>query len=391
MKKIASLLILFALALALFAGCGTKNAENTPDGGTPSVSGAPTGEPQNQNTASGSERSDFKVTDLLGREVLIPGNASSFVCIGPGCLRLYCYVADTAKLAGIEEIEKDVTGRPYMMAHKELTSLTVIGQGGPNNAPDAEKILLAEPDVIFSTYNSDASAVDELQSAAGIPVVVLSYGKTALFDPNVDKSLELIGLITQNEERASEVTEYFASMKADLAERCSGIADEDKTTIYLGAQSMKGTHGIESTSGNYEIFNALNAKNVVDAAGIHEYAMLDKEALIDMNPDVIILDAGGYPLVKDDYDANTAYYDSLSAFKNGRVYLQMPYNYYSTNIEVALADAYYVGSVLYPDKFADVDIASKFDEISEKLLGASLYSEFAETYFGGYQQVSFGS
>jgi iron complex transport system substrate-binding protein len=59
----------------------------------------------------------------------------------------------------------------------------------------------------------------------------------------------------------------------------------------------------------------------------------------------------------------------LEAFKEGRVYGTLPYNYYHTNIAVALADAYYIGKVLYPDKFKDVDPEKKADEIFQVFLG----------------------
>lgn len=376
MKRImAALPVLAVLAIFPIAGCGAQAAAEDPT--------------VVQQAAI--DRGDTVVTDMLGREVSIPGEAATFACIGPGCLRLYCYVGDTAALVGVEDSEADITGRPYMIANSELASVTVIGPGGPNNAPDPERLLVEAPDVIFTTYNSDVAAVDELQNKTGIPVVALSYGTVAVFDPAVDSSLALIGLVTGNEARATEVAGYVASLKGDLTERVSGIADEDRPTVYLGAQSMRGIHGIESTSGNYEIFNVLDAVNVVDEVGIHEYVMLDKEALLDMDPDVIIIDAGGYALVVDDYTTNPSFYNSLRAVKNDRVYLQMPYNCYSTNIEVAIADAYYVGSVLYPEQFADVDIAEKFDEICTMMLGDSVYEEFAAQYYGGYQQVSLGS
>ena len=36
---------------------------------------------------------------------------------------------------------------------------------------------------------------------------------------------------------------------------------------------------------------------------------------------------------------------------------------YYNNIETALADIYYVGKVLYPEQFADIDPVEKADEI----------------------------
>ena len=41
----------------------------------------------------------------------------------------------------------------------------------------------------------------------------------------------------------------------------------------------------------------------------------------------------------------------------------------------ALANAYYAGSVIYPERFADVDIAEKTDDILEFLLGRRYYND----------------
>jgi iron complex transport system substrate-binding protein len=333
------------------------------------------------------------VTDSLGRTVNIPAGADKFVAIGPGCLRLYCYVANPAKIVGVEqtEVTDGVTGRPYAMANPELLELPVIGPGGPNNAPDAEKILQVGPDVIFSLYNSDVSAVDELQSKTNIPVVALSYGDTEVFDPALNESLELIGKITGNEARAAEVVQFFTACQADLDARTADIAFEDKPTVYLGAQSSRGTHGIESTRGNYSLFMAVNVRNVVEEAGVHEYVMLDKEMLLEMDPDIIFLDGGGLANVQQDYISSPQFYQGLTAFRTGRVYMQLPYNYYYTNIDIALCNAYYIGSIVYPQRFSDVDIVAKSNEIFKELLGKELYTEVAEEYLGGFQQLSFES
>lgn len=333
---------------------------------------------------------EYEVTDSLGRTVTIPAETSSYACIGPGALRLYCYVAEDAELVGVEDTEQSwgAEGRPYTMSIPDVESLPVIGPGGPGNAPDAELLYVADPDVIFTCYNTDISSVDELQDKTGIPVVAISYGQGRLFEEEFYNSLELIGTITGNDERVKEVIDYFETAKADLESRSESAAGSVRA--YLGGQSNRGSHGIESTTGNYEIFNALHVINVVEEAGIEEYVMLDKEKILDMDPDVMILDAGGLELIKEDYAANPEYYDSLSAFKDGKVYLQMPFNYYSTNMEIALADAYYIGSVLYPEAFADIDPAEKFDEISNFFLGIDAYDRIAEQYYGGYQQVVLG-
>ena len=348
------------------------------------------GEEQGSAAAASAGGDALEVTDLAGRSVAIPAGADSFACIGPGCLRLYCYVAEKSQLAGVEDVEKTwgETGRPYAMALGDVEGLAAIGPGGPGSAPDAERLLASGADVVFSTYAMEPAEIQELQDKLSIPVVALRYGEDSLFSQEVDRSLELLGQITGREERAQEVVNYFAQAKADLESRAAGV--QDPPTVYLGCQSYQGSHGIESTTGDSPIFDALNARNVVEEAGIDGYVTLDKEKLLELDPDFLIIDAGGLSILQEDYTTNPDFYESLSAVKRGDVYLQLPFNYYGTNLEIALADAYYIGTVLYPEAFTDVDPAGKFDEICQALLGIDAYETIAETYFGGYQRLELG-
>lgn len=375
---------LFAVALTVcaalpLAACGSGKESST-ESKAVSESGA-------------ENKEDYEVTDMLGRKVKIPGNASKYACIGAGALRMYTYVADDKNLVGVEDVELSwgEKGRPYNMSIPNLKELPVIGPGGPGNGPNAEALFAAKPDVIFTGYNTDISSVNELQEKTGIPVVAISYGKGKtgagkIFDRNIYDSISLVGKITGNEDRANDVVSYIQAAKTDLEKRTENV---NPVRAYLGAQSFKGAHGIESTTGDYEIFDVLKAKNVVNEKGINDYIMLDKETVLELDPEVIILDAGGMSLVKEDYNNNPDFYKSLSAVRNGKTYIQMPFNNYITNIDIALADAYYTGKVLYPDAFSDIDPAEKFDEITQYLLGINAYEKIASQYHGGYQQANF--
>lgn len=339
--------------------------------------------------ADNASNGEMVVTDMLGREVSVSGTIETAVCIGPGALRLYSYVSEIDKLCGVEQIELDnPMGRPYTMVYSELTELTIIGAGGPANAPDAEQLLTVAPDVIFSTYAKESSAADELQEKTGIPVIAVSYGTTAPFDDTLNQSLELIGTVMHTQERAQEVVSFINSCKDDLNSRTADISDTEKVSVYYGAQSYKGMHGIESTTGGYSLFAAINTQSVVDKDGISGYVMLDKEQLLAWDPQVIFIDLGGVSLVQEDYTNNPNYYAALSAFTSGKVYSQLPYNYYSANIDVAIIDAYYMGMVLYPDRFSDITIEEIAEDVFETMLGENVYDELV-TDFGVLDQLTF--
>ena len=104
--------------------------------------------------------------------------------------------------------------------------------------------------------------------------------------------------------------------------------------------------------------------------------IVDLEQIAVWDPDYIFLDPNNMQLVNDDYAVNKDFYDSLTAVKEGRVYAQVAYNWYTTNVETAVIDAYYAGKVIFPEQFADIDIEIKANEVYTTLLGKE-----ASTYY----------
>ncbi len=329
-------------------------------------------------------------TDLAGRSVEVSVPAERVAAIGPGALRLVCYCGAAGQVVGIENMEKQwSTGRPYIMAHPELLELPVIGQGGADSSPDPEKLIDVDPDVIFVAYLADAAKADELQRQTGIPVVVLSYGKLGTFDEELLESIQLVGEITGNRERAEKVVDFIEGCQDDLRARTENIPADGKPRVYVGGIGFKGTHGIESTQAGFPPLTAIGAVNVADETGQKGSVMIDKEKLLAWDPDIIFIDEGGLAMVKEDYGKNPGYYQTLRAFREGRIYGYLPYNYYTTNVDTALADAYYMGKVIFPSAFEDVSPEEKADEIYEFLLGRPLYEDMARE-FGGFVPVRLG-
>jgi len=337
------------------------------------------------------------VEDFLGREVYIPDGAEKkVVCIGAGSLRLYAYMNGVENLVGVENIEKTDgvfkgIPRPYKDVYAdELADLPIVGQGGPKGqTPEPEAILSADPTLVISML-TDASAANELQETLGVPVVCLAYGSRQVFDAKLKTSITLLGKILNKESRASELTSYIDGVATELGEKTAGVKDEEKPSVYLGCIGNYGTQDIYSTCASYSLFDVSNIKNVVDGATdvSSGYVTMDKEKLLALDPDKIILDGAGVGKFKTTYYKDKESFDSLSAFKNGEVYLQMPYNAYYTNIEVAVADAYYNAKIAYPSLFADLDMEAKTNEITAKFLGVECYDEIASMSYGGFQKIS---
>ncbi len=325
------------------------------------------------------------VTDMAGRTVKVPARVERVVGIGAGALRLIVYLDAVDKVVGVEDIEKRDRNRPYVMAHPELADLPSIG---PMHGGEAESIAVQEPDVIFWTYTT-AREADDLEAKTGIPVVVIDYGDLGERRTVLYEALRLMGEVLDRQDRAEELIGYIEETVADLARRTAGIPDEERPSVYVGGVGFRGAHGLLSTEPSYEPLAFVDGRNV--AAGLGpEHAMIDSEMLLEWDPDIIFVDRGGLSLVLD--DLRRPEFGHLRAVRDGRLYGLLPFNYYTCNYATVLADAYYIGKVLWPERFADVDPEAKADEIYEAFLGEPVYESMVEAFggFGVLQRVEAG-
>lgn len=342
-------------------------------------------------TAEGGNTIIFK--DMAGREVALPEKVNRVVALG-STLRFVVYLQGLDKIAGIEAAEKREilnAGRPYLAAIRgKVKNIPIVGEGGADKLPDFEKLISVSPQVIF-TVGIDPAHADTIQRRTNIPVVVLSYGGVGLLEiDEVIGSLSLMGKILKAESRANEIKGFINKTLKDLQKRTDKIPHSKKPSVYIGAVSYRGSHGITSTQGYYpplEWINALNVANTIQKQGP---VFIDREKLLVWDPDVIFIDTYGFNLVNDDYKKDPMFYTKLKSVKNNRVYSTLPYNSYFTNLEIALSNAYFMGKMLYPDRFSDIDPAKKADEIISFFTGVKTYKEIKEQ-LKGFGKVTFGT
>ncbi len=331
------------------------------------------------------------VQDMAGRSVRVPTSVKRIVALGPGALRLVVYLGAFDRVVGVEEAEKGrfpLAARPYGLAVRErIMVLPSVGEGGAGRNPDPERILVLKPDLIVGV-GLDPAQVSGLELKTGIPVLVLDYGEIGVFREEALKSIELLGRVTGREKRAAEVLRFIDACRADLKRRTAGIESPEKPRAYVGGIGHKGRHGLLSTEAGFPPLDMAGGRNVADETGREGHLFIDREQILAWRPEVIFIDANGLDLVAADYAAHPAFYEALEAAKKGRVFSLYPYNFYGTNIEVALADAYFIGKVLYPGKFRDVDPVKKAREIVRFFVGQPVFDGMKDAY-RGFGRVSF--
>ena len=338
------------------------------------------------NAAALAESGTRTLTDGLGREVTVPEQVESIVCTGVGALRYVCYMGAQDLVAGVEEHETEsVIQRLYTYVNHDLfSSLPMIGM---KDEPDAEKIIQINPDVIVMSAYLDGA--DELQEKTGIPVFVVP-GSDAVLDDKAYETFRLLGELLGREEKAAEVTAYLQGIAEDLESRTADIDETEKPSVYVCGVSYKGSRGFEGTEAYYGPLELIHAKNLANETAEGNSAFnIDPEQVLLWDPDIILIDYNGLSLIQDDYANQPDFYNTLSAVANGRVYAQISFRHCASNLETALADAYYAGCVIYPERFSDVDPAEKADEIFTALLGKPVYAELAEAGYA-FAEIQLG-
>ena len=381
MKQILSLLLALVMLLSLCA-CGPRDPAAT--------------EPKEDAAA-------VTVTDMIGREVTVnPGSYSRVVCIGAGALRMYSYIGDVTKLVGVEDIDNlslterpmmfDSVARPYVLAYGDVfATLPSCGVGGPMaQAAEAEKILSCNPDIVISAFE-DVEKSDALQEQLGVPVITLSTGAKGVFDGKFYGSMELLGMVFGEEEKAAALNQYVQDQSAEIIARTIQIAEENKPSVYVCGLGNWGTTDHLMTAENYVSFEVAGVKNVISGLGIQGVGPIEEEKFVELgeNMDIIIMDAAGVKNIKPLYAEDPTLFDTCKAWKSGEVYLEMAYNAYYTNYEIALINTWFIAKAVYPEAFADIDLTAKTNEVTKMFLGVELAEEIfaCPSSFGGYQKI----
>lgn len=339
------------------------------------------------------------VTDSAGRVVTIPETVDRVVCSGPGCLRLLTYLQAQDKIVAVDDIEarrKTFDARPYALANPQFKDMPVFGQFRGHDNPELIMTLEPQPQVILKTYGSMGHDPQELQDKTGIPVVVLSYGNLGRMRPQLFKSLRIMADVVGRKERAEEVISFIDGQIADLKKRTKDIPDDKRPSVFVGGVAFKGPHGYQSTEPAYPPFMFLNARNPAFSKGLSgkelQHSDVSKEMIVEWNPDWLFLDlstlqlgdkAGGLYELRND----TAY-QTLTAVKEDKVYGLLPYNWYTQNYGSILANAWFLGGLLYPDRFSDIEPAAKANEMYEFLVGKPVFKEMDAMFQGlAYKRI----
>ncbi|MBF0201568.1 MAG: iron ABC transporter substrate-binding protein [Desulfamplus sp.] len=332
------------------------------------------------------------MTDAFGRTVSLPEKVERVICSGAGCLRLLTYLNAHDRITAVDSIEikgAPVDARPYAVANPGFRKYPLFGEFRGLDNPELIAGLDPQPQVILKTFTGRTQDWDQLQTKTGIPVVVLKYGNLTYDRASLEHALRTMGQVMGETQRAEAVIGYFNALEKDIKERVRDMVPDQGPACYVGGLAQRGAHGFQSTEPWFAPFAFLNITNMaaeVTGGKQLSHAVISKEEIVFRDPDIIFLDTSTLSLSSGagalDQLRNDPAYQGLSAVKNGRVFGLFPYNSYNQNFESIFANAYYIGKVVYPERFSDVEPMEKAEEISIFLNGGPAF-EIINRQFDG--------
>ena len=266
--------------------------------------------------------------------------------------------------------------------------LAEIPDVGYNGDISIEAIIALQPDVVLASstganYNALEPAFENLR-AAGIECVFFDFHKQTV--ETHCRSIQLLGRILGQEERAGEIADFYTGQMAVVTERLADLPDEARPRVYMEFSMGPGQYG---NTWSEQMWGAMirTCGGVNIAAGM-EGASVDiaPEQVIASDPEVIIFTCSPREDVSDNvvlgYGADEtlakehleAYktrdgWAELSAVKNDR--MGALYHDLSRHI-FDFAGAQFLAKQIQPEIFADLDPEGNLAEFFSRFMPVEL-------------------
>lgn len=348
-KKAVISLLLLCLAVMTVTGCGREGRGGQSADGQTEI-----------------------FVDSAGRSVEIPEQVEA---IAPSGAYAQMFLASLCpdKLLGLSS---SLTRRQKEYLPEGLQGLPVFGQFyGKNSTMNFEEIIKASPDVIIDVGEAKkdiAKDMDSIQEQTGIPVVFIE--STLETTP---ETFAKLGVVTDEEERASELAAYCQQVIDLAASNRERLAEEDVRTVYYG-DGEYGTQSAAAGSTHAEVFDMIGADNVTKLDNYSESGAdeIPMEEIINWDPEIVFL--------TEDANYDEIYEDpawaSVTAVKEHRVFEvpSSPYNWMDRPPSVQrILGILWAGNLVYPELY-DYDMVKKTQEYYQLFYDYQLSKKDAE-------------
>lgn len=296
------------------------------------------------------------ITDPSGRTVTIPDQVGKVVTIGGvPMLNTYIFIAGQGPVLEMGfPLNWDHAIWQYQYVFAPQLADNPLMQD-PGQAPDLERIIAADPDLILS--NSQATI--DLLEANGITGLMMRLNTP----DEIKAGVQVMGEVFDDPGLGARYAAYFDGIQARITERLEGIPEAGRRKVlYINPSSMTQPNLISewwlAAGGGLSVTKENHSENVLP---------LTVETVIASEPDFIFVMSPPHVGVLQEH----AVLSELDAVREGRL-LTAPigaHRWGAPTVEMALTPLW-LASILYPDLFPR-------DELIEEV--GRFYADFFKT------------
>ncbi len=245
---------------------------------------------------------------------------------------------------------------------------------------NAETLLNLKPDVAFNNARNEQNRA--ALEAVGLPVV----GFDTLGAPTdiYVRWLRLLEDVYNEPGKNDAKLAYGEELINDAESRAARVPDDEKRSVAVVMQAKPGMLVVAGGQEGWFTESWTDTMNFVSVtSGAQEGAMpVNAEQLLEWDPDVILVTGKGMSsmtaaeILENQVDGIDL--SALTAVRNGDVYsteLGM-WNWFTPGPDAPVV-ANWLGSVLYPDRFADVDLVAMTQDYYAQMYGYELSEQRA--------------
>jgi iron complex transport system substrate-binding protein len=212
---------------------------------------------------------------------------------------------------------------------------------------NVEVILSLRPDLIFVANWSEADIVAQLRDA-GVPVFLIATG---LSIPAIQEKIRIVARLVDATDQAEVMIQQMDERLSAVRSKVSVLSEAQRRTV-MDYATWGSAQGVGSSWDEI-----IRRAGLINAAGEWGQVPLSKEAVLELDPDLLILpgwvygDPGGAEAFYRQTLEDPALH-GLTAIREGRVF-QMPEGLKSATSQYIVDAVEYLGRLAYPTLFTD--------------------------------------
>ncbi|WP_079528938.1 ABC transporter substrate-binding protein [Halobacillus hunanensis] len=295
MKRLLNYIFMLLMTISLLAGCASnensgQSEENKKEDAV------------NTEESQGATAYPLTVKDSAGNEVVLEEDPERIVSLIPSNTEITFAVGAGEQVVGVSKHDN---------YPKQVNEIDKVGGMQINT----EKVLSLKPDLVLAhgsnAHNSQA-AIKQI-SNAGIPVYVV---KNATDFKGVYETIQSIGKLVNEQKEADRIVAGMKNKLKKIKEKASTI--EDPKSVFVEVSPAPEIYTTGTGTFMNQMILAINAKNA--AASQEGWVKMNEEAIISLQPDVIITTYGYYTEKPIEKVLSREGWEQVPAIKNEQVF-----------------------------------------------------------------------